>query len=166
MHRSATLATALAEGATVGHLQVADTKDELRELLSQDSRGVVITTIFRFKDAGLLNGRSNIVVMVDEAHRTQEGRLGLDMREALPNAKFIGLTGTPVSTDDRNTWAMFGDIDDEDGALNRYSVERSIYDGASSPVWEAAGPPQKNGSRQISLSALSRVSDTQSTLFD
>ena len=115
-------------------LQVADTKDELRELLSQDSRGVVITTIFRFKDAGLLNGRSNIVVMVDEAHRTQEGRLGLDMREALPNAKFIGLTGTPVSTDDRNTWAMFGDIDDEDGALNRYSVERSIYDGATLPV--------------------------------
>ena len=72
--------------------------------------------------------------MVDEAHRTQEGRLGLDMREALPNAKFIGLTGTPISSDDRNTFAMFGDIDDPDGALNHYSVERSIHDGATLPV--------------------------------
>ena len=74
-----------------------------------DARGVIVTTIFRFEDAGLLNDRPNIVVMVDEAHRTQEGRLGLDMRDALPNAKFIGLTGTPISTTDRNTWAMFGD---------------------------------------------------------
>jgi type I restriction enzyme R subunit len=72
--------------------------------------------------------------MVDEAHRTQEGRLGLDMREALPNAKFIGLTGTPISTDDRNTWEMFGDPEDPNGALNHYSVERSIYDGATLPV--------------------------------
>ncbi|SVC17667.1 uncharacterized protein METZ01_LOCUS270521, partial [marine metagenome] len=67
-------------------------------------------------------------------HRTQEGRLGLDMREALPNARFIGLTGTPISTKDHNTWAMFGDPDDPDGALNRYSVERSIHDGATLPV--------------------------------
>jgi type I restriction enzyme R subunit len=115
-------------------LKTAETKDELRSLLKNDARGVIITTIFRFADAGLLNDRSNIVVMVDEAHRTQEGRLGLDMREALPNAKFIGLTGTPISTEDRNTFAMFGDLDDPDGALNRYSVERSIHDGATLPV--------------------------------
>jgi type I restriction enzyme R subunit len=115
-------------------LKTAETKDELRSLLKNDARGVIITTIFRFADSGLLNDRSNIVVMVDEAHRTQEGRLGLDMREALPNAKFIGLTGTPISTEDRNTFAMFGDLDDPDGALNRYSVERSIHDGATLPV--------------------------------
>ena len=72
--------------------------------------------------------------MVDEAHRTQEGRLGADMREALPNAKFIGLTGTPISTDDRNTWETFGDRDDPDGVLNHYSVERSIADGATLPI--------------------------------
>lgn len=95
---------------------------------------MIITTIYRFAEAGLLNERENIVVMVDEAHRTQEGRLGLDMRAALPNAKFIGLTGTPISTDDRNTWAMFGDPDDPEGALNHYSVERSIHDGATLPV--------------------------------
>lgn len=115
-------------------LKTADTKEDLRRLLRDDARGVIITTIYRFAEAGLLNDRDNIVVMVDEAHRTQEGRLGLDMRAALPNAKFIGLTGTPISTDDRNTWAMFGDEDDPEGALNHYSVERSIHDGATLPV--------------------------------
>jgi type I restriction enzyme, R subunit len=115
-------------------LKTAETKEQLRALLGNDARGVIITTIFRFAEAGFLSDRSNIVVMVDEAHRTQEGRLGLDMREALPNAKFIGLTGTPISSDDRNTFAMFGDIDDPDGALNHYSVERSIHDGATLPV--------------------------------
>jgi type I restriction enzyme R subunit len=115
-------------------LKVAESKEDLRRLLRDDARGVIITTIYRFAEAGLLNDRTNIVVMVDEAHRTQEGRLGLDMREALPKAKFIGLTGTPISTEDRNTWAMFGDDDDLDGALNHYSVERSIHDGATLPV--------------------------------
>ncbi len=115
-------------------LKTAETKEELRNLLKNDARGVIITTIFRFSEAGLLNDRNNIVVMVDEAHRTQEGRLGLDMREALPNAKFIGLTGTPIATNDKNTWAMFGDPDDVEGALNHYSVERSIHDGATLPV--------------------------------
>ncbi len=115
-------------------VQVAGTRDELRTMLAQDQRGVILTTIFRFKDAGELNDRRNIVVMIDEAHRTQEGRLGLDMRQALPNAKFIGLTGTPIATDDRNTWELFGDPDDPDGALNHYSIERSINDGATLPV--------------------------------
>jgi type I restriction enzyme R subunit len=124
------------EFASVGlpGMRVAETKDELRRLLSEDVRGVLVTTIFRFADAGLLNERANIVVMVDEAHRTQEGRLGADMREALPNAKFIGLTGTPISTEDRNTWATFGDPSDPQGVLNHYSVERSIADGATLPI--------------------------------
>ena len=116
-------------------MKVAETKEQLRQLLgADDARGVIVTTIFRFEGAGLLNDRSNIVVMVDEAHRTQEGRLGQDMRDALPNAKFIGLTGTPISTEDRNTWATFGDPDDPGGVLNHYSVERSIADGATLPI--------------------------------
>lgn len=126
----------MAEFASVGigALKTAETKEELGRMLREDARGVIVTTIYRFSEAGLLNDRSNIVVMVDEAHRTQEGRLGLDMRVALPNAKFIGLTGTPISTEDRNTWTTFGDPDDPEGVLNHYSVERSIYDGATPPV--------------------------------
>lgn len=122
------------ESVGIQAVEVAETRETLRRTLSSDARGVVITTIYRFKDAGKLNARRNIVVMVDEAHRTQEGRLGLDMREALPNAKYIGLTGTPISTDDRNTWETFGDTDDPGGVLNHYSVERSIFDGATLPV--------------------------------
>jgi type I restriction enzyme R subunit len=124
------------EFASVGlpGLRVAETKEDLRRLLREDSRGILVTTIFRFAEAGPLNDRANIVVMVDEAHRTQEGRLGADMREALPNAKFIGLTGTPISTDDHNTWETFGDPDDPGGVLNHYSVERSIADGATLPI--------------------------------
>jgi type I restriction enzyme R subunit len=124
------------EFASVGipTLRVAETKDDLRRMLLDDARGVIVTTIFRFADAGMLNERENIVVMVDEAHRTQEGRLGLDMRVALPNARFIGLTGTPISTADRNTWTTFGDPDDPEGVLNHYTVERSIADGATVPI--------------------------------
>jgi type I restriction enzyme, R subunit len=120
--------------AGVTGLKKAETGSELREMLGGQQRGVIVTTIFRFKDAGLLTERRNVVVMVDEAHRTQEGRLGGDMREALPNANFIGLTGTPVSERDRNTWDLFGHPDDPDGVLNRYSPERSIADGATLPV--------------------------------
>jgi type I restriction enzyme R subunit len=126
----------IGEFASVGlpGMAVAETKEDLRRLLLEDARGIIVTTIFRFADAGLLNDRANIVVLVDEAHRTQEGRLGTDMRVALPNARFIGLTGTPVSSADHNTWATFGDPDDPEGVLSHYSVERSIADGATLPI--------------------------------
>jgi len=126
----------LAEFRSAGIPTVREASDgeELREMLLQDTRGVIVTTIFRFKDAGELNDRENIVVMVDEAHRTQYGSFGLDMRTAVPNANFVGFTGTPIASEDRNTWAMFGDPADPDGVLNHYSVERSIHDGATLPV--------------------------------
>lgn len=121
---------------TVGlpRLTVAGTKAELSKALKDDKRGIVVTTIFRFEDAGVLNGRDNIVVMVDEAHRTQEGQLGDLMRAALPNARFFGLTGTPISERDKNTFKLFGDETDLGYVLSAYSMERSIVDGASVPV--------------------------------
>ena len=87
-----------------------------RTLLGQDVRKVLITTIHKFGEAGgKLNERSNIIVMVDEAHRTQEGDLGRKMREALPNAFLFGLTGTPINRADRNTFWAFGADEDEQG---------------------------------------------------
>ncbi|MEJ7743752.1 MAG: hypothetical protein WKF73_15185 [Nocardioidaceae bacterium] len=71
---------------------------------------------------------------MDEAHRTTEGSLGDDMRTALPNARFFGLTGTPIADEDRNTFKLFGDPDDPGYVLNTYSMERSIADGSSVPV--------------------------------
>ncbi len=120
--------------AGLPRITVAGSREELRQLLRDDRRGIVLTTIFRFEDAGLLNERDNIIVMVDEAHRTQEGRLGDDLRTALPNARFFGLTGTPISDKDRNTFKLFGDPTDPGYILNTYSMERSIADGASVPV--------------------------------
>lgn len=120
--------------AGLPRVTTAGSREELRQVLREDRRGIVLTTIFRFEDAGLLNERENILVMVDEAHRTQEGRLGDDLREALPNARFFGLTGTPISDKDRNTFKLFGDPSDPGYILNTYSMERSIADGASVPV--------------------------------
>lgn len=120
--------------AGLPRLRVAGSKDQLRTMLAEDARGIIVTTIFKFEAAGFLNDRSNIVVLVDEAHRTQEGRLGDDLRTAVPHAQFFGLTGTPIADAERNTFKLFGDPDDPGWVLNRYSIERSIADGASVPI--------------------------------
>src|SRR5690606_15555362 len=89
----------------------------------------------KFAEAGgLLNARDNIIVMVDEAHRTQEGDLGRQMRSALPNAFLFGLTGTPINQRDRNTFWAFGAEEDEGGYMSRYSFETSIRDNAPLPL--------------------------------
>ena len=104
----------------------------MSELLAQDVRKIIITRIFTFGEAdGALNDRDNIVVLVDEAHRTQEGDLGRKMREALPNAFLFGLTGTPINRADRNTFYAFGAEQDERGYMSRYGFEESIRDGAT-----------------------------------
>ena len=119
-----------------------ENRDELQQLLSAGVRKVIITTIHKFAEAnGVLNDGSNIIVMVDEAHRTQEGDLGRQMREALPNAFLFGLTGTPINKRDRNTFYAFGADEDEHGYMDRYSFEASIRDQATLPlqVRSAAG---------------------------
>ena len=111
------------------------TRQELQTLLAQDVRKVLITTIHKFAEADdRLNERSNIIVMVDEAHRTQEGDLGRKMRAALPNAFLFGLTGTPINKADRNTFWAFGADEDEKGYLSRYSFQESIRDRATLPL--------------------------------
>jgi type I restriction enzyme R subunit len=112
-----------------------DSRAELVGLLSAGARKVIITTIHKFGEApGVLDARGNIIVMVDEAHRTQEGDYGRKMREALPNAFLFGLTGTPINKRDRNTFMWFGSPEDEGGYLSRYSFRDSIRDGATLPL--------------------------------
>jgi type I restriction enzyme R subunit len=122
-------------GADIPNLEKADTREKLQQLLAQDVRKIIITTIFKFGEAGgALNTRSNIIALVDEAHRTQEGDLGRKMREALPNAFLFGLTGTPINRADRNTFYAFGadeDIASGKGYMSRYGFEESIRDGAT-----------------------------------
>lgn len=119
----------------IPNLVKAESREDLERLLRQDIRKIIITTIFKFGEAaGVLNDRDNLIVMVDEAHRTQEGDLGLKMRAALPNAFLFGLTGTPINRRDRNTFYAFGAEEDTRGYMSRYGFEESIRDGATLPL--------------------------------
>ncbi len=127
--------TATFNATDVPNMVSAASREELQALLKQDARKVLITTIHKFAEAGgRLNERSNIIVMVDEAHRTQEGDLGRNMRDALPNAFLFGLTGTPINRADHNTFWAFGADEDEQGYMSRYSFQDSIRDHATLPL--------------------------------
>jgi len=127
--------TATFNAADVPNTVAARSRSELQQLLNRDARKVIITTIHKFGEAvGILNDRENVILLVDEAHRTQEGDLGRKMRDALPNAFLFGLTGTPINTRDRNTFYAFGAESDPGGYMSRYSFEESIRDEATLPL--------------------------------
>ncbi len=118
-------------------VQAADRK-QLRELLQVGSGGVIFTTVHKFfpdskGDAyPLLSDRRNIVVIADEAHRSQYDFIdgfARHMRDALPNASFIGFTGTPIELSDKNTRAVFGDY------ISIYDIQRAVEDKATVPIY-------------------------------
>jgi type I restriction enzyme R subunit len=118
--------------ADIPNIETTENIRELQKLLELDTRKIIISMIHKFKDAKPdLNLRDNIIVLVDEAHRTQEGDLGRQMRAALPNAFLFGLTGTPVNKIDKNTFWAFGSKEDKSGYLSRYSFDQSIRDNAT-----------------------------------
>lgn len=121
--------------ADVQNVVTTDSRQELQSLLKAETRKIIITTIHKFGEAGgVLDDRANIIALVDEAHRTQEGDLGRQMRAALPNAFLFGLTGTPINKKDRNTFYAFGSEQDDGGYISRYSFSDSIRDGATLPL--------------------------------
>ncbi|MBC7821347.1 MAG: type I restriction endonuclease subunit R, partial [Planctomycetaceae bacterium] len=125
----------------------ADSVEHLRELLQVASGGVIFTTVHKFAEADgqfpLLTDRSNVVVIADEAHRSQYGfyakqdkesgkisyGFARNIRDALPNASFIGFTGTPIELTDKNTRAVFGDH------VSVYDIQRAVDDGATKPIY-------------------------------
>lgn len=121
--------------ADVSNFITTDSIKELNSLLEKDTRKIIITMIHKFRDAyPNMNERKNIIVMVDEAHRTQEGDLGRKMRAALPNAFLFGLTGTPINKADKNTFWAFGAEEDDGGYMSRYTFQDSIRDKATLPL--------------------------------
>ena len=127
--------TATFNSADVPNMITTDNIKELHDLLERDSRKIIITMIHKFKEAYPdMNKRDNIIVMVDEAHRTQEGDLGRKMRAALPNAFLFGLTGTPINKVDKNTFWAFGATEDSNGYMSRYTFQESIRDNATLPL--------------------------------
>lgn len=118
--------------AEIPNVDSISSKAELEEKIHQ--RKILITTIFKFGDLSegqVIDDRDNIILLMDEAHRTQEGDLGMKMRTALPNAFFFGLTGTPINRRDRNTFAAFGAEEDENGYISKYTFQDSVADGAT-----------------------------------
>ena len=116
----------------------AESRADLRGKLAVESGGVVFTTIQKFfpEEKGdrhpLLSGRRNIVVIADEAHRSQYDFIdgfARHMRDALPNASFVGFTGTPIELQDANTRAVFGDY------ISIYDIQRAVQDNATVPIY-------------------------------
>lgn len=106
----------------------------LQSLLSEGTGRTVMTTVQKFQDAArgehaALNSDENVFVMVDEAHRTQYRSLAANMRRALPNACFLGFTGTPIDKRDRSTREVFGDY------IHTYTIEQAVQDGATVPIF-------------------------------
>nr|WP_262710928.1 type I restriction endonuclease subunit R [Pontibacter mangrovi] len=126
----------------IGDVSIANTTDELRALLSGDGGGVVFSTVqkFNLKDTAtgrelehpVLSNRDNIIVIADECHRTQYGLVqgfANNLRRALPQASFIGFTGTPVDSKDADTVAVFGDI------IHTYDIRQATEDKAVVPIY-------------------------------
>ena len=127
----------------------AEDRDALRQLLAErESGGIIFTTVQKFallddeNGHPILNDRHNIVVISDEAHRSQYGlkatlkkdgsyKFGYakHMRDALPNASFIGFTGTPIASEDKDTRAVFGDY------VSIYDIQDAVEDGATVPIY-------------------------------
>jgi type I restriction enzyme, R subunit len=121
--------------ADIANVETTDNIRELQTMLERDTRKIIISMIHKFRDAKPnMNNRDNIIVLVDEAHRTQEGDLGRQMRAALPNAFLFGLTGTPVNKADKNTFWAFGSDEDAGGYMSRYTFQDSIRDNATLPL--------------------------------
>ena len=155
--------TADFNASDIPNLQSASSKEELLAFFRGDMRKILITTIFKFGEVdGVLNPRDNIILMVDEAHRTQEGNLGEKMRMALPNAFFFGLTGTPINRTDKNTFFAFGANEDKAGYMSRYSFSDSIRDNATLPLHFEAVPVELRVNHEVVDAAFDEMTETLS----
>jgi len=115
----------------------ADSIRGLKQKLRDDRREVIITTVFKFAEMkDILLERENIIVLIDEAHRSQEGLNAIEMRASIPNAYFFGFTGTPIDRSDHNTHRNFGLKSDNkiERYLDLYKIRQAIDDGATVPV--------------------------------
>nr|QNO46166.1 hypothetical protein LJAJCFKK_00017 [Methanosarcinales archaeon ANME-2c ERB4] len=127
----------------IEHLEVVKSKRHLRGLLSNDRRGLIVTMIHKFDGIPeKINTSENIFVLVDEAHRTTGGKLGNYLTGALPNATYIGFTGTPIDKTayGKGTFIVFGKDDPPYGYMDKYSIAESIEDETTVPLHYTLAP--------------------------
>jgi type I restriction enzyme R subunit len=114
-------------------VEQAESIADLRKRLDRPAGGIVFSTIQKFQaregEMPVLSTRRNVIVMADEAHRTQYDRLAANVTVALPHATRIGFTGTPIEKGDRSTQVVFGDL------ISVYRMERAVADGATVPIY-------------------------------
>ena len=123
-------------GYGITTLKVAENKRDLQEILASDYRGLIVSMIHKFDGIPAnINTREGVTILVDEAHRTTGGDLGNYLLAALPNATYIGFTGTPIDNlaYGKGTFKVFG-ADDEQGYLDKYAIGESIEDGTTVPL--------------------------------
>ncbi len=147
--------------------RVAQSKDDLEEILSSDYRGLIVSMIHKFdKKPADLNTRESVIVLIDEAHRTTGGNFGNYLMAAVPNATYIGFTGTPIDNlfKGEGTFKVFGK-DDEQGYLDKYGIAESIEDGTTLKLNYALAPsglrvdPEILDQEFLSLAEAEGVSD-------
>ena len=151
----------------INNVKVANSKRDLQDILDFDYRGLVVSMVHKFdKIRGRSNMRKSIVVLVDEAHRSTGGGLGDYLMGAIPNAIYIGFTGTPIDrlSQGKGTFKVFG-IDDEQGYLDKYSIAGSIEDNTTVKLNYALAPSQLRVDREtleqqfLNLTEAEGVSD-------
>ncbi len=124
--------------------RVAKSKRDLQKILASDYRGLIVSMIHKFDNIpAAINTREGVTVLVDEAHRTTGGDLGNYLIAALPNATYIGFTGTPIDklAQGQGTFKVFG-ADDERGYLDKYAIAESIEDGTTVRLNYALAPSE------------------------
>jgi type I restriction enzyme R subunit len=153
----------------LANIEHANSIARLNQLLAADYRGIIVTMIHKFQGMPAdLNSRSNIYVLIDEAHRTTGGDLGTYLDAGLPNATWIGFSGTPIDLTvyGKGTFKTFG-RDDPKGYLHKYSISESIEDGTTLPLYyqlapnELLVPHDTLDSEFLSLAAAEGIADIE-----
>lgn len=154
----------------IENIEIAESKRHLQELLRRGRRGLIVTMIHKFEDMPEnINTRKNIFVLIDEAHRSISGDLGNYMMRALPNATYIGFTGTPIDKTNhgKGTFKIFGIDDQPSGYLDRYKIAESIEDGTTVSLHYTLAPNELRIDKEtlekefLNLPELQGVSDIE-----
>ncbi|MBT4511784.1 MAG: HsdR family type I site-specific deoxyribonuclease [Chloroflexi bacterium] len=145
------------------NVEHADRITRLNKLLKNDYRGIIVTTIHKFRDMPeKINERPNIYVLVDEAHRTTGGDLGNFLMAGLPNATYIGFTGTPIDKTayGKGTFKTFG-MEDGKGYLHKYSIAESTEDGTTLPLFYNLAPNEMLANPELMETEFWSLAETE-----
>lgn len=147
----------------LNNVRHADRISTLVELLESDYRGIIVSMIHKFRGMPEnINLRSNIYILIDEAHRTTSGDLGNFLMAGIPNATFVGFTGTPIDQTSygKGTFKTFG-IEDDDGYLHKYSIAESIEDKTTLPLYYNIAPNEMLVPSQVMDEEFLNLAETE-----